>query len=141
MHLKTIALLSMTALVTACSTTTKIQYLEPSEIPHASNLKQIAVNDFKDDSVGLTGIIESKLNQTTLNDKPYFTVLNRKNIQQLLNEQKFQHSGLTQEQKSVQLGELIGAQAFVTGEVTSQSYQDRRFKKNAVSASIRSVKR
>ncbi len=52
----------MTALVTACSTTTKIQYLEPSEIPHASNLKQIAVNDFKDDSVGLTGIIESKLN-------------------------------------------------------------------------------
>lgn len=124
MHLKTIALLSMTTLVAACSTTTKIQYLEPSEISHAANLKQIAVNDFKHDSVGLTGSIESKLNQTTLNNKPYFTVLDRKNIQQLLNEQKFQHSGLTREQKSVQLGELIGAQAFVTGEVTSKTYQD-----------------
>ena len=129
MNLKTIALLSMTALMTACSTSTKIQYLEPSEISHAANLKQIAVNDFKHDTVGLSGTIESKLNQTTLNNKPYFTVLNRKNIQQLLNEQKFQHSGLTQEQKSVQLGELIGAQAFVTGEVTSQTYQDKWFKK------------
>ena len=129
MNFKIIALLSMTILLTACSTTTKIQYLEPSDIPHAAKLKQIAVNDFKDDSVGLTGRIESKLSQTTLNNKPYFTVLDRKNIQQLLNEQTFQHSGLTQEQKSVQLGELIGAQAFVTGEITSQTYQDSWFKK------------
>ncbi|BCN93248.1 hypothetical protein THMIRHAM_10330 [Thiomicrorhabdus immobilis] len=129
MNLKIIALLSTTVLVSACSTTAKIQYLEPSEIPQAAKLKQIAVNDFKDDSIGLTGKIESKLNQTTLNNKPYFTVLDRKNIQQLLNEQKLQHSGLTNEQKSVQLGELIGAQAFVTGEVTSQTYQDHWVRK------------
>jgi len=129
MNLKIIALLSTSVLFSACSTTTQIQYLEPSTIPQAAKLKQIAVNDFKNDSIGLTGKIESKLNQTTLNNKPYFTVLDRKNIQQLLNEQKLQHSGLTNEQNSVQLGELIGAQAFVTGEITSQNYQDHWVRK------------
>ncbi len=129
MNFKITALLSITALLTACSTSTKIQYLEPAEISQAAKLKQIAVNDFKYDTIGLTGTIEAKLNQTTLDNKPYFTVLDRKNIQQLLNEQKFQQSGLTNEQKSVQLGELIGAQAFVTGEVTSQTYQDKWFRK------------
>jgi len=128
MYLKMIALFSMTALMSACSTTTNIQYLEPAEISQAANLKQISVNTFKDDSVGLTGNIESKLSQTTLGGKPYFTVLNRTNIQQLLNEQKLQYSGLTDEKKSVQLGELVGAQAFVSGEVISKTYQDNRFR-------------
>lgn len=129
MNLKLITLLSTTVLISACSTTAKIQYLEPAEVPKAAKLKQIAVNDFKDDSIGLTGRIESKLNQTTLNNKPYFTVLDRTHIRQLLSEQKLQHSGLTREQKSVQLGELIGAQAFVMGEITSQTYHDNWFSK------------
>ena len=129
MNLKITAILSMTVLVTACSTNTHIQYLEPAEISQAAKLKRIAVNDFKNDTVGLTGMIEAKLNQTVLNNEPYFTLLDRKNIQQILNEQKLQYSGLTKEQQSVQLGELMGAQAFISGEVTSKSYHDRWFKK------------
>lgn len=128
MHLKTVAILLMSVLVSACSTNTQIQYLEPAEISQAAELKRIAVNEFKNDSVGLASTIEAKLNQTVLDNKPYFTVVDRNNIQQVLNEHKFQNSGLTKEQQSVQLGELIGAQAFIMGEVTSKNYHDRWFK-------------
>jgi curli biogenesis system outer membrane secretion channel CsgG len=125
--LKVTFAVALVSLLTACSTTTKVQYLEPAEIPMAATLKQIAVNDFDYDSVGLAGRVETKLHETVLNHQPYFTVVSRQHIEQLIAEQKLQYSGLTPEQKSVQLGELIGAQAFVMGEVTSKGYQDKWF--------------
>ncbi|MDX1796871.1 MAG: CsgG/HfaB family protein [Hydrogenovibrio sp.] len=113
--------------LTGCATTTKIQYLEPAQIDQAAHYKRVAVNHFKNDTVGLTGKIETQLNQKNLEDKPYFTVINRQDFDKILKEQKLQYSGLTDEKEVVKVGELIGAQAFVTGDLSSKSYHDSRF--------------
>lgn len=115
------------AQLTGCATTTRIQYLEPAQIEQAAKYKRVAVNAFKNDSVGLGGKIETKLSQKNVENKPYFTVLNRQDFDKILKEQKLQYSGLTDEKDVVKVGELIGAQAFITGEVSSTSSQDSRY--------------
>ncbi|WP_024851049.1 CsgG/HfaB family protein [Hydrogenovibrio kuenenii] len=113
--------------LSGCATTTRIQYLEPAQVEQAAKYKRVAVNAFKNDSVGLGGKIETKLSQKNLENKAYFTVLNRQDFDKILKEQKLQYSGLTNEKDVVKVGELIGAQAFITGEVTSTSSQDSRY--------------
>ena len=114
-------------LIWSCSTTAKIKYLEPAEVSAVSKLKRIAVDDFKDDAVGLSGLIESKISAKTFNNSPYFTLVNRANIKDILSEQKRQYSGITIGKNAVQLGELIGAQAFITGKVHSKNYDDSTY--------------
>ncbi len=113
--------------ISGCSTTTKIKYLEPAQVVGISKLKRISVDDFKRDTVGLTGKIETKISQTNFNNKPYFTLVNRTNIKDIIAEQKRQYSGITNDNNSVQLGELIGAQAFITGNIHSKSYNDSSY--------------
>lgn len=126
-HLHVIMFALLSSALVGCSTTTKIQYLEPAEIDDVSLLKKIAVDDFKKDSVGLAGKIETKLSQKKFNNQPYFTVVSRQNLDRILSEQKRQYSGLTNEQNNVELGELIGAQAFISGKINSKSYADNRY--------------
>jgi curli biogenesis system outer membrane secretion channel CsgG len=113
--------------LSGCATTTRIQYLEPAQVEQAAKYKRVAVNTFKNDSVGLGGKIETRLSQKNVENKPYYTVLNRQDFDKILKEQKLQYSGLTNEKDIVKAGELIGAQAFVTGEVSSAASQDSRF--------------
>lgn len=122
---KAIFTIGMLVALSACSSTAQIQYLEPAEVSEAATLKRIAVNDFVHDSVGLASQIETKMHETVLHGRPYFTLLSRTNLPQLIEEQKLQYSGLTPEEQSVQLGKLMGVQAFINGEVTTKRYYDR----------------
>lgn len=128
--LKTSSFLLTCVLISSCSTTTKIKYLEPAQVSGVSKLKRISVDDFKNDSVGLSGLIESKLSGKTFNNKPYFTLVNREQIKDIIAEQKRQYSGITSEKNTVQLGELIAAQAFITGKVHSKNYHDTSYYEN-----------
>lgn len=122
-----LALTTMLFQLSGCATTTRIQYLEPAQVEQAAKYKRVAVNTFKNDSVGLSGKIETQLSQKTVENKAYYQVLNRQDFDQILKEQKLQYSGLTNEKDVVKVGELIGAQAFITGEVSSTGSQDSRF--------------
>lgn len=113
--------------VSGCSKQIKIKSLEPAQINRAAGLKRIAVLPFKHDRPGLSGKIETLLSQKRLDGKPYFTIINRKDIRQIIREQKRQYSGLLDEKKSVELGNLLGAQALITGNITSASKQDSHF--------------
>ncbi len=114
-------------LLSGCSTTTKIRYLEPASVEEVSLLKQVSVEPFKNDNVGLSAKIESKLSLKKFNGKHYFTVVSRQEMNKILKEQKRQYSGLTNGKKSVELGELVGAQAFIAGEVTHKGYSDHNY--------------
>jgi len=55
---------------------------------------------------------------TKIND-PFLRVVDREHMQAILQEQKLQLSGVIDDQTAVQVGELVGAQAILTGTVLS----------------------
>ncbi len=52
---------------------------------------------------------------------PFLRVVNRENMQAIIDEQKLQLSGVIDQNTAVQVGELVGAQALLTGTVLSYS--------------------
>nr|WP_306457591.1 CsgG/HfaB family protein [Aliarcobacter thereius] len=79
--------------------------------------------DFERDSVHLGGKIEAALNSVNIEDKQFYTIVNRTAIDEILKEQKFQYSGLTNNKDSVKVGELLGAQALILGKVNTGEEQ------------------
>lgn len=114
---------------TGCVQKVKMKVLEPAEVARVANTKVIAVTDFKKDyGVGLSGKIETEISKQILDGKPYFTAVDRKAINNVVREQRFQSSGLLNEETAVQLGKLIGAQALISGEITSTSSSDTHYR-------------
>jgi len=118
--------------LSGCASQLTVTILQPAEID--INAKNIAVLAFKNDhNIGLTGEIESALTEVRFEGKPYFTVINRRSINNVIREQKLQYSGLLNENTSVEVGALLGAEALISGEITSNtktdhSYQEKRWK-------------
>lgn len=118
-------------LTTGCVQKVKIKVLEPAEIGRVANTKVIAVTDFKKDyGVGLASKIETEISKQILDGKAYFTSVDRTAIDKIVKEQRFQSSGLLNEETSVQIGKLLGAQALISGEITSTSSSDTSFREN-----------
>ena len=110
-----------------CSNHVKIKALKPAEIDRATTTKNIAVVDFKNDRVGLSSKIESYLAGFRLENKAFFTIVSRSDLNQVMNEQKLQNSGLVDTKDIVEVGELIGAQAIISGNVGRPSLSDSHF--------------
>jgi len=111
-------------LFTSCAQKVRIRALEPAQIDRISQTKKIAVLNFKNDRVALSHKIEANLAGFRIKNKKYFTIVSRNDLNQVLNEQKFQSSGLTDEKNSVKVGEIIGAEAIISGNVQSPAKQD-----------------
>jgi curli biogenesis system outer membrane secretion channel CsgG len=141
LHVIPILMIPMLLAVSGCSKQIRIKSLEPAQINRAAGLKRIAVLTFKHDTPGLSGKIETLLSQKRLDEKPYFTIINRKDIRQIIREQKRQYSGLLNEKKSVELGNLLGAQALITGNITSATKQDSHFYETRIECADKSCKK
>jgi len=114
-------------LVTGCSKSINVRMLEPAEIDRAASTKRIAVSEFKRDTVGLAGKIESRIASSTLDGELFFTAISRSDVDKLLREQKLQYSGVLDDTQAVEVGELLGAQAMITGEVSSTDSADTTY--------------
>ena len=126
--IKTLSIAMILALfTTGCATKIKVKALYPSDIDRAAATKSIAVTEFKNDTLGVGGNFETKIASQKLDGKPYFTVISRTDIDQVLKEQKLQGSGLLDEASSVNIGGLIGAQAIISGEVGGVTQDDREY--------------
>jgi len=102
---------------TACSQKILITATKPALIDRASKTKKIAVLPFaNDDKISLGAKIEASLYDIKVNDKPYFTIISE-DIEDILKEQKFQYSALANKENNTQIGELLGAQALITGKI------------------------
>ncbi len=117
-------------LMTGCAQKVKVKALEPAEIERAAVTKTIAVSEFKSDSVGLSQKIEAKISATKLDNTPYFTTVSRSDLDRVLKEQRMQNSGLMDEDKAVEIGKLIGAQALISGAISSTSMQDNSYRES-----------
>ncbi|HIP54864.1 MAG TPA: hypothetical protein EYH11_05275 [Sulfurimonas autotrophica] len=102
-----------------CAQKVHLKALKPAEISEMTSKRRVAVSDFKNDKVGLSGKIESALAHHKIDRKKYFTVLSRKDMAKVIAEQNLQSSELMDEKTSVKVGKLIGAQAIINGEIAS----------------------
>jgi len=114
--------------LTACSHTTKIQTLKPAQITRAAKIKTIAVYRFKNDNINLSSKIESSLAAKKVNNKNYFTMISHSDIDKVFQEQRLQDSGLLDESSSVEVGNLLGAQALISGIVSSAEAVNNYYK-------------
>ena len=121
-----------TIFMSGCSQNVTVKSLEPAQIDRISQTKVIAVTDFTHDRVGLSRKIEAKLSNFEINNKKYFTVVSRNDMNKVIAEQKLQNSGLVNDKNIVQVGELIGAQAIISGNVSPITKQDSYFYESRV---------
>lgn len=100
-----------------CAQRVNVKALVPAEIDRATNTKNIAITEFKNDFVGLSSKIEANLANQKINNQPFFTLVSRTDIDKVIREQKIQNSGLVETSEAVEVGNLIGAQAIISGDV------------------------
>ncbi len=127
---KTILLFTTTLfmfLMAGCAQKVNMRALEPAEIDRAAATKKIAVANFSNDRVGLSGKIEAKLARFKIDNKSYFTIVSRNDFNRIVEEQKIQNSGLVDQETVVDIGNLIGAQAIISGNVGRATSQDSYF--------------
>ncbi len=98
----------------------------PAETDSLTKKREIAVIPFKGDNINFSGRLETKLASVKVNGKPYFKVINRDKIGDILKELKFQSSELVGS-KVAKFGKLAGAKVIISGNVktstSSGSYQ------------------
>ena len=135
-----VLLILLIILMNGCSQKVGIKALEPAQIDKISQTKIIAVTDFTNDRVGLSRKIEAKLSNFDIDNKKYFTIVSRNDINKVIEEQKLQNSGLVNDENIVKVGELIGAQAIISGNVSPATKQDSYFYESRVRCADRKCK-
>ncbi len=113
--------------ITGCAQKVQVRALEPAEIDRVAYTKKIAVVNFTNDRVGLSSKIEANLASFRLDDKNYFTIISRNDFDRIIQEQQIQNSGLAEDGAAVSAGELMGAQAIISGNVSAPTAQDTHF--------------
>jgi len=113
--------------MSGCVQKVNIRALEPAEIDRAAATKKIAVANFNNDRIGLSGKIEAKLARFRIDNKSYFTIVSRNDFNKIVEEQKIQNSGLVDQKTVVDIGNLIGAQAIISGNVGRTTAQNTYF--------------
>ena len=114
--------------MSGCATKVRINMLEPASSHEASLAKTVAVLPFYGPGGReFTSEFESVLAGIGIDDKPYFTLVDRASIDKVLSELKLSQSGLVDESTAAKLGNLIGAQGIYTGVVAQNTSTDSPF--------------
>jgi tetratricopeptide (TPR) repeat protein len=111
-------------LMTGCAQKVQMKALEPAEIDRVAYTKKVTVTNFQNDRVGLSRKIEANLASVKIDEKNYFTMVSRNDFDKIIQEQKIQNSGLVEQNTAVEVGNLIGAEAIISGNVGKPTSQD-----------------
>ena len=119
--------LTITVFISGCAKNVSVPVLEPAEISTSSKIKNIAVTKFFPDYINLTDKVEAALSKQRIDGKPYFTVINHSDFKRIIKKQKLQNSGLIDESTTVEVGEILGAQAIISGSVDQPTLYDDKY--------------
>ncbi|MDQ7043454.1 MAG: CsgG/HfaB family protein [Sulfurimonas sp.] len=122
-----VVLLALWTLMSGCSQKVGMKALEPAQVDRVANTKKITVANFVHDRVGLSSKIEANLAKFRIDNKKYFTIVSRNDFDKILKEQQIQNSGLVDPSTVAEVGQLIGAQAIINGNVGRATSQDSYF--------------
>lgn len=123
--------------LTACGPkAVRVAMLVPARVDGVAGLRQIAVLPFEGDlGDEMTSRVESLIANVQIQGRPFFTPVDRSQINRVLAEQRFALSASVDPQTAVRIGEMVGAQAFVSGNAASD-VNDRRYQ-NEVTVCVR----
>lgn len=118
---KVVAILG-TCLAVSCAPKVQTNVLMPANHMEASQIKTVAVLPFTvedrligKESVEFASQVESALASVIIDGKPYFKLIDRLTINRVIQEQKFNMSGLVSQDDVVRIGKLVGAKGVYTG--------------------------
>ena len=115
--------------LTGCATKVKINMLQPAEFHQASLTKTVAVLPFTGPGgQEFAAEIEGTLASKSIDDKQYFTLVDRASIDKIMSEQQFSQSALIDQATAAKIGKLVGAQGIYTGAVTAAQVKDSNYK-------------
>ena len=115
-------------LVSGCATKIKVNMLQPAQYHEASLTKAVAVLPFQGHGgKAFAAELEGVLAGIGIDDKRYFTLVDRSAIDKTISEMQLSQSGLVDQKTAVKLGKLIGAQGIYTGIVTRNRFDDNPY--------------
>jgi curli biogenesis system outer membrane secretion channel CsgG len=132
--MKQILFILLIILLTGCSTKygVSIKSLKAAKVSDSA-IKNISVLKFKNDDVGEASQIEQVLNTAQINGKKYFNVVDRNNLQAIINEKKLDYSGLV---NVIHKGFGIHqVEALVIGKINVNSKKDTFFQEERIDRS------
>lgn len=110
-------------LLAGCSQKTAIQFTKPAEID-VGGIKRIAIMDFRgpeNSGANAASVFASKLFETG-----FYTIVERAELQKILEEHALSLSGVVDPETAVQAGNVLGVQGVVVGDVLAYRCEDRR---------------
>lgn len=122
-------LLLVAGLLAGCATKINMNMLLPAEYHEASLTKTVAVLPFSGpEGAAAAAEMEGVLAGVNIDDKQYFTVVDRSAIDKTVSELKLGQSGLVDERTAARIGNLVGAEGIYTGVVTRSSWDDSPYR-------------
>ena len=121
----------------AVKTTTLI----PARFHEATKLREVAVLPF-DGHYGreFAAEIEGVIGSINVDNKQYFTLIERTKIEKILKEQELSQTGIMDETTAAKVGKLLGAKGIYTGVVTVANTRDAHYTQNRKECSRREIK-
>jgi len=112
-----------------CATKIKVNMLQPAQYHEASLTRTVAVLPFSGPGgAEIASEIEGVLGSISIDGKPYFTLVDRAQIDKTLGEMKLSQSGLVNQSTAARIGKMVGAQGIYTGMVTLSGISDSSFR-------------
>ena len=125
-----ICIITIMFLFIGCSQKVQIKAVKAAKITNKS-IKNIGVLSFRNDKISQSIQINSAISNVKINNKKYFTLVDKNDIDSILEEQKLNDSGLVNSIKNSSINGLSQIQTLVMGEViandmTSSIFQELR---------------
>jgi len=111
--------------ISSCTKSAMIEITRPAEY-NVSDLKRLAVVNFN--GPGNSGEIAADKFANQLWSTNYFSLLERKELQKILEEHALQMSGVVNDSTIVEFGKILGVDALIVGSVTSYQVEDKKGK-------------
>jgi hypothetical protein len=129
-------------LCTGCATQIRVHMLLPADYHEASLTKNVAVLPFAGpDGQAVAAEFEAILGGINIDNRQYFTVVDRSSIDKTISELKLGQSGLVDAGTAAKIGDLVGAQGIYTGVVTQSAWNDSPYRETRQECAERERKR
>jgi tetratricopeptide (TPR) repeat protein len=114
--------------ISGCVPKIKVNMLQPAQYHEASMIKAVAVLPFNGrEGKEFAAEIEGVLVSIGIDDKRYFTLVDRAALDKTISEMQLSQSGMVDQKTAAKIGKLVGAQGIYTGIVTQNNHDDSRY--------------
>ena len=129
-------------LFAGCATKVRLNMLLPADYHEASLTKTVAVLPFGgSNGVATAAEFEAILGSINIDNKQYFTLVDRSSIDKTISELKLAQSGLVDAGTAAKIGGLVGAQGIYAGVVTQAAWNDSPYRETRQECVQREIKR